>query len=99
VAFSFFVKARQCQVNQNFILLPGKLERYEGDIVPIRFHGLQGALELRALTHKGQMQVIPLGGGDNFWGSNFLVAYTLDPAHRDYHWSIEPLHKVSSSSE
>lgn len=88
VAFCFFVKAQKCQINQT-CLLPGKLEHYEGDIIPIRLEGKQSALDLSALVHKGRMQVIPLCGGSNFWGANFLVAYLLDSNHRNYTWSID----------
>lgn len=87
--FSFFVKADRCRIGHHTTLLPGKLDRYDGDIMPIRLEGSQAALELVAHSRKGSMQIIPLCGGDNFWGANFLVAYLLDSKHRNYGWTVE----------
>jgi hypothetical protein len=36
------------------------------------------------------MQVIPLAGGDNFWGADFLVAYHLSQDQRNYQWHLGP---------
>lgn len=87
--FCFFVKANRCRIGHHSTLLPGKLDRYDGDIMPIRLEGSEAALELVAQSRKGSMQIIPLCGGNNFWGANFLVAYLLDSQHRNYAWSIE----------
>lgn len=89
VGFSFFIKAQACQVSSDITLLPGKLERYDGSIMPIKLTGSQSAMELSAHTPKGKMQVIPLCGGNNFWGANFLIAYLLDSDQRDYAWTIQ----------
>lgn len=89
-AFSFFVKAACCKILGQS-LLPRTLERYEGEIQTISLEGRQPTvLELRALSFQGTMRVIPLAGGNNFWGADFLIAYFLNSDQRDYQWHIGP---------
>ncbi len=66
------------------------LDRYEGDPQTLTFEGRHTTLVLRSLFFKGTMQVIPLGGGNNFWGADFLVAYLLRPDQSHYQWHIGP---------
>ena len=90
VAFSFFVKASRCFTQSHECLLPRTLERYEGLAQTLTFETNESALDLRPLSFKGKMQVIPLAGGDNFWGADFLVAYLLNPDQHLYQWHIGP---------
>jgi hypothetical protein len=85
VAFSFFIKAKKCWINSKIQLQPKTFERYEGSVQPILLEGHGNSFRLSAV-HSGTMQVIPLGGGDNFWGADFLVAYLLDSKQRHYRW-------------
>lgn len=94
VAFCFFVRVQKCVINSTRVFLPGKLDRYEGEIVPICLNGSHKELELSASSLEGTMQIIPLGGGNNFWGANFLIAYTLVSDQRSYDWFIRPLAKL-----
>jgi hypothetical protein len=89
VAFSFFVKATCCRLQSQQCLFPRTLERYEGEVQTITFEG-EAALDLRSLSYKGTMQVIPLAGGNNFWGADFLVAYLLNSDQRHYQWHVGP---------
>jgi hypothetical protein len=89
VAFSFFVKAAQCKI-QSQILHPRTLERYDGETQTLLLEGQHNQLELRPLSIKGTMQVIPLAGGNNFWGADFLVAYLMTSDQRHYQWHIGP---------
>ncbi len=93
VAFSFFVKARCCRTQSQQMLYPRTLERYEGEVQTLIFEGHQAALELRSLFTQGTLKVIPLGGGNNFWGADFLVAYLLHSDQRQYQWHIGPYQK------
>jgi len=36
------------------------------------------------------MQVIPLSGGENFWGVDFLAAYVCSDEQRHYSWQLTP---------
>lgn len=88
LAFAFFVKAQTCIVDARQIIRPRSFERYQGVVRPIRCRGKQASIEMTASQKLGGMQVIPLGGGDNFWGADFLVAYLLDPQSPTYSWSV-----------
>lgn len=91
VAMSFFVKAGECEVGELLKLRPRTLSRYDGPLQPILLKGQKNALNLLSLGSKPiSMQVIPLGGGDNFWGADFLVTYLMDPEQRHYAWQMAP---------
>jgi hypothetical protein len=87
VAFSFFVKAKKCQVSATNSLLPATLKRYEGPCQPLILEGERGVIEL-ASTYEGSMQIIPLGSTEDFWGADFLIAYLLDSKQAKYQWRI-----------
>ncbi len=89
VAFSFFVKAAQCKI-QSQVLYPRTLGSYDGETHSLLLEGHDNQLELSLLSIKGRMQVIPLAGGDNFWGADFLVAYHMTADHCHYQWHIGP---------
>jgi hypothetical protein len=90
VAFSFFVKAGLCKLQSQQSLFPRTLERYEGEVQAVTFKNQASVLELRSLSFQGRMQVIPLSGGNHFWGADFLVAYFLSPDQRHYQWHVGP---------
>lgn len=89
VAFSFFVKASRCKI-QSQTLHPRTLDRYQGEEQTILLEGKEGSVELHPLGFKGTMQIIPLAGGNNFWGADFLIAYLMTPDQRQYQWHIGP---------
>jgi hypothetical protein len=90
VAFSFFIKASRCVTHAQECLLPRTLGRYEGSAQTLTFEAKESVLELRPLSFKGIMQVIPLSGGNDFWGADFLIAYLMSPDQRHYQWHIGP---------
>lgn len=90
IAFSFFVKASRCKIESK-ILHPRTLERYEGEVQTLLLEGQETNLEIRPLSFKGTMQVIPLAGEDNFWGADFIVAYLMTSDQRHYQWHIGPV--------
>jgi hypothetical protein len=92
VAFSFFVKASCCKI-QSQVLYPRTLERYDGESHTLLLQGREHQLEICPIAFKGVMQVIPLAGGDNFWGADFLVAYLMTSDCRHYQWHIGPQKK------
>jgi hypothetical protein len=88
VVFSFFVKASSCQIG-GCSLKPNTLERYEGEMHKIVLEGQESKLDLEATPFEdGAMTVIPLAGTRNFWGANFLIAYSLSPKEKHYNWKI-----------
>ena len=89
VAFSFFVKASSCKI-QSRELLPRTLDRYHGEAKTLLLDDGKNRLELRPLSFEGKMEVIPLAGGSNFWGADFLIAYMMTADQRNYQWHIGP---------
>lgn len=71
--FSFFCKATLCQVG-DLSLRPCSLDRYEGPAQSITLHGQNNSL---SLAISNPIRVIPLAGGNAFWGSDFLIAAEL----------------------
>jgi hypothetical protein len=89
VAFSFFAKAEKCQIKGGKTLLPGTLDRYEGNNQLIHLEGQNSSLSLSIPSFKGHIQVIPLAGKSSFWGANFLIAYMLSTDQKNYNWQVE----------
>lgn len=92
VAFSFFVKAKKCHVGTVACLSPSTFQRYEGKYQTVIFEGKKESIQLMLNdVTKGEMKIIPLGSGENFWGADFLVAYLLHPEESKYHWNVGPI--------
>lgn len=89
IVFTFFIRAARCKVESRYFL-PGTLGQYEGEVQTILFEGVKNFLELKSFSSKGKMQVIPLGGNEDFWGANFLIAYYLNSDQSLYQWHIGP---------
>jgi len=78
LAFVFFVQAKNCVVNKDKTVHPRSFQSYIGKNGPIEFFGEKGKIQLNALDYEGELKVIPLGGGHNFWGADYLVAFDLN---------------------
>lgn len=89
IAFTFFVKASRVKVDEQFIQ-PRSLGRYDGESRAIILEGEKHSLELHPIQSPGTMHVIPLAGGDDFWGADFLISYFMTPDQRDYQWRVGP---------
>lgn len=90
IAFSFFIKAKRCKIESR-ILSPRTLERYEGAGMTVVFEGEEEKLALQPLFSVGKMEIIPLAGGDDFWGADFLAAFHLSVEESRYQWQLAPL--------
>lgn len=88
--FSFFVKCKNCVIDGDRTIRPRSLNRYHGKAAPLKLHGAENSIQLNAGQGHEEMHVIPLGGGDNFWGADFLVAYALKDFDRAYSWQLSP---------
>lgn len=88
LAFVFFAKAGSCIVDGKNVNLRS-FDRYQGPIKNIIFQGKEAAITIESKLNQGEMQVIPLGGGNSFWGADFLVAYLLDSRVPGYSWTIK----------
>lgn len=90
LAFSFLAKGMRCTVDQEQVLEPRSLDRYRGKVRSVRLEGAEGTLAIHALPACGELEVIPLAGGANFWGADFLIAQRLDPSSNSYVWQVSP---------
>jgi len=72
----FFVKALKVVIDKKYHLNPSTLDRYKGKKASVTFFHEKESLSLEPLTDTF-MEVIPLAGGDHFWGAKFLLAYAF----------------------
>lgn len=89
LAFVFFVKARSCAIENLKVVNLRSFERYQGEVKNIILHGEQTILMIEAGQRQGGMEVIPLGGGNSFWGADFLIAYPLVSQRCKYSWVLK----------
>lgn len=87
LAFAFFVKAASCLIDGQSIK-PRSFQQYQGGMRPVHFKGQHSAMAIEAAHKEGQMHVIPLGGGHNFWGADFLLAYHCQADGTPYRWHV-----------
>ena len=74
--FVFYIRAHKAQVGAVEVHR-GSLDRYVGRAMPVKFWGEKENLCIEP-CQEGQMEVIPLSGGDFFWNSDFLLAFAVD---------------------
>ena len=86
-AFVFFVKSEEIKVAEKKYL-KGSLASYQGITSSIE---LACGNEKVVLTpqFKGPIQIIPLAGGDYFWGADFLIAFEIHELDQKYSWLLE----------
>lgn len=86
LAFTFFLQASEL-ITGEAKLEPYSLNRYQGINRPIR-----AIQEMDTITISpnfiGEMQIFSLAGKNYFWGSQFLIAYSLVDEDKCYHWDI-----------
>ncbi len=67
----------------------GELRRFNGSSRSV--HCISGDdLFTIVFNGKSNMELIPLAGNDNFWGSKFLLAYDIGCCSNIYNWAIIP---------
>lgn len=71
-AFVFFVKAKEVEIEKKRYE-KGGLNRFQGMSSLISFIHEKERVQL--ISEKGPLQIIPLAGGEHFWGADFLVAF------------------------
>lgn len=86
LAFTFFLQANELIVGDKK-LQPYSLNRYQGMNMPIRVTKDSDFI-LIAPTFIGEMQIFSLAGKNHFWGSQFLLAYSLVDEDKRYQWNV-----------
>ncbi len=89
--FIFYVVADQCLIKAQKKVLYRSLEQFQGDICSVSFLNKKNAFNFDPLFSKGSMKIIPLEGGESFWGANYLIAYGLSDQESSYQWEISCL--------
>jgi hypothetical protein len=74
LAMVFYLKGDQLVIGGKETLQGGSLERYQGKAVPLELRAEDEKIFIEPLGDH-EMQIIPLAGGEHFWGAHFLVAF------------------------
>ncbi len=90
-AFVFFVKALGCIVDGRQQIKAKSFQNYQGNICSAHFQGESSSIAIsieEGRQKEGEMRVVPLGGGQNFWGADYLIAYQCRPNAGRYRWQL-----------
>lgn len=74
----FHVQAQKASISGGPAIDAYTLDRYEGPARAVVFSGEQESLSIEPhaqMPQGGRMKVVPLAGGNYFWGAEFLLAY------------------------
>lgn len=88
LSFLFFVKAEEIKISKDYALKPNTLDRYVSKIVAIELKTQEKSLSISPNFTNGEMEVIPLAGNENFWGSDFLIGYSVEDKELKHQWTI-----------
>lgn len=86
LAFTFFLQAYEL-VAGDTKLEPYSLNRYQGINMPVMATHETDNITISP-SFVGEMQIFSLAGKNHFWGSQFLLAYSLVDEDKRYHWNI-----------
>ena len=88
LAFVFFVKCQTCEIKPEVTIKLKSFDRYQGNADTLFLNGVNSTVTIKSARKDVEMHVIPLGGGDSFWGADFLVAYYLNPSEKEFSWQV-----------
>jgi len=71
IYFAFYVRAGECRIREK-LFKPKSLQRFQGEADSVQFDGAEISVDRPLMT-----ELIPLAGGDSFWGATFLLAFKL----------------------
>ncbi len=83
-AFVFFIKADSIKLSDKKIA-KGSLSSYQGPNSQIECISGAETIAINS-TIKSPIQIIPLAGGEFFWGADFLVAFEIHDLTLNYSW-------------
>lgn len=76
----FYLKGDHLTIGGKETLQAGSLERYQGKAAALELRAEDEKIFIELRLEVGddvKMQIIPLAGGDDFWGAHFLVAFSF----------------------
>lgn len=88
VYFVFYVIADQCLIKGEKKILYQSLEQFQGKACSVSFLNKTKIMTFDPLLKEGSMKIIPLEGGQSFWGANYLIAYHLNNKYSTFEWKI-----------
>lgn len=88
LGFAFFAKALNCLLPDGTLIKPRSLKGFDGKSQPVTLQGNNTTITLLPGTELGAMQIIPLAGGDAFWGADYLIAFKTPDAGCSYQWKL-----------
>ncbi len=77
LALVFYVKCEQISMGGVATLQARSLETYLGKSLPLEFRSRNEKIVFETQTDQ-VMEIIPLAGGNYFWGADFLIAFHVD---------------------
>lgn len=86
LAFVFYIIADTCHIDKDTTIFPKTFTHYRGCNDLLTFTKGNSSLSIQTRGHLN-LEVIPLGGGNSFWGADFLVAYRVDSA-KTFIWEV-----------
>lgn len=87
LAFVFFAQANHCLLADGTFIKRKSLERFDGQAQPIALQSSRGTLTLQP-SEPTRMQIIPLAGGEMFWGADYLIAFKTPDNGFTYRWKV-----------
>ena len=85
-AFVFFVKADEIKISDKRFV-KGALSSFQGMGSSVDM--ISGCdITVLSLQFKAPVQIIPLAGGDFFWGADFLIAFEIHDLDKKYLWAL-----------
>lgn len=75
IYFVFYVRASECVIGDR-PFKPQSLQRFSGEVNSVRFIEGEDRLEM-ATDRPLPIELIPLAGGDSFWGASFLLGFRV----------------------
>ncbi|MBS0647696.1 MAG: hypothetical protein JSS10_00555 [Verrucomicrobia bacterium] len=76
LAMVFYARGDQLGIGGKTALHAGTLERYQGKSMPLELRSGNEMIFIEPQSDQ-EMQIIPLAGGDHFWGAHFLIAFSF----------------------
>lgn len=84
--FVFYCKCQKVVIGGRTSLQAGDLNRYQGKALPLELCSNDENIFLEPSSDQ-EMEIVPLAGGEFFWGANFLVAFR--PLKNLLHYSVK----------
>lgn len=87
LAFAFFIKSIETQMIGARAVRPKSFDKYVGPSQQVVFKGSKKNFTIKPCFNE-KMHLIPLQGGERFWGADFLMACELSEFSKPYTWEF-----------